>query len=102
MPGGADRFVPEATLSGEWDFVGGIAGTGGLGTKEIVRDGNAGAVRVRLPGYFDIPLEKLFKAPAAIVDRGYESEHPRGVRPSSSSIAKVRHLLSKPRPIADE
>jgi hypothetical protein len=34
-----------------------------MGSKEAVKDGNAGGVRLRLPGYFDMPLEKLFRAP---------------------------------------
>lgn len=102
VPGGHDRFVPDATLSGEWDFVGGIAGQGGEGTKESVQDGNAGAVRLRLPGYFDMRLEKMFKVPAAVVDRGVDSEHAPGVRPSASSVARVRHLLSNPRPVKEE
>jgi hypothetical protein len=102
QPGGHTRFVPDATLAGEWDFIGGIAGLGGEGTKETVVDGNAGAVRLRLPGYFDLPLEKMFKAPSAVIDTGVDSEHTAGVRPSSSSVARVRHLLSKPRPIKDD
>ena len=81
--------------------MGGPAGQGGEGTKETVHDGNAGAVRIRLPGYFDISLEKMFVAPKAVVDRGYENDHPQGVRPSASSVAKVRHLLSNPRPMKE-
>jgi hypothetical protein len=35
------------------------------------------------------------------VDSGVDSEHEPGVRPSSSSVARVRHLLSKPRPVKE-
>lgn len=101
QPGGHDRFVPEATLSADWDLLGGIAGLGGLGSKEEVKDGHGGAVRIRLPGYFDMPLERIFKAPPARIDSGYDGEHPRGVRPAAAAVARVRHLLSNPKPTGD-
>jgi hypothetical protein len=82
--------------------VGGPVGQGGEGTKEAVSDGNSGAVRIRRPGYFDITLEKDFKAKPAEIDTGFQGEHPAGVRPSASAVARVRHLLRNPRPLTDD
>ena len=53
LPGGHENHnPPEAVGVGEWDKQGGVAGTGGVGTKTISRYGNNGAVRIVRPGHY--------------------------------------------------
>jgi hypothetical protein len=102
QPGGVDRFAPEATFAGDWDFMGGPAGLGGLGTKDVLTDGHSGAVRIRLPGYFDITLEKDFKAGEFVTDSGFDGKHTSGVRPNTAELDRVKHLLTVPKPSTDD
>lgn len=52
MPGGVTYEPPMATGLGDWDFVGGFVGEGGIGSAEEVKAGNHGGVRLILPGYY--------------------------------------------------
>ena len=97
QPGGVEKFVPEATLAGDWDFMGGPAGMGGVGTKDTLFDGHSGAIRIRLPGYFDITLEKDYKAPQYALDKGFDGPHVPGIRPDAAELEKVKHKLTVPR-----
>jgi hypothetical protein len=49
-PGGLQHDPPKAVGIGEWDYVGGFAGQGGMGHLSETNPGNAGAVRVMKPG----------------------------------------------------
>ena len=62
LPGGLDCSPPEATLVGEWDKVGSVCGKGGNGDPEAgsLERGNAGAVRIRFPGYYDVEYHLPF------------------------------------------
>lgn len=53
LPGGMDRDPPPAVGIGEWDTKGGPAGMGGMGNAVMHETGRAGAVVVRMPGYYD-------------------------------------------------
>ncbi|CAK9013422.1 Serine/threonine-protein phosphatase 6 regulatory ankyrin repeat subunit C (PP6-ARS-C) (Serine/threonine-protein phosphatase 6 regulatory subunit ARS-C) [Durusdinium trenchii] len=60
-PGGRYADLPAATGVGEWDLNGRFAGFGGTGSKSAVEPGCNGAIRIRLPRYFetDIPERRI-------------------------------------------
>lgn len=66
-PGGKDMDIPAATGIGEWDLNGRLAGYGGRGSKMELQTGCSGAVRIRLPGYFDTRLEET-RVEAVVID----------------------------------
>lgn len=60
-------------------------------------DGHGGAIRLRLPGYFHITLEKDFRAHVPTVDTGFDGKHGPGVRPDPAEMERVKHTLSVPK-----
>lgn len=82
--------------------MGGPAGLGGIGTKELLTDGHGGAVRIRLPGYFDITLEKDFKAGELTTDTGFDGKHVPGIRPNTAELERVKHTLTVPKPRTED
>lgn len=52
LPGGLEQDCPEAVGVGEWDKVGGLVGTGGLGDSKMLNPGKNGAIRILKPGFF--------------------------------------------------
>ena len=88
VPGGMEVDIPAAVGLGDWDIVGGPVGLGGL-CEEIqagagvagikVLGGNAGAVRIRLPGFYtnsfvakeeDLRQNMRGETPATVVTYG--------------------------------
>ena len=46
-------FPPQSTGFADWDVVDGVSGEGGKASKYNVHSGNAGCVRIALPGFFN-------------------------------------------------
>ena len=92
VPGGMEADIPAAVGLGDWDVVGGPVGLGGLCEEERTGDGgvgvkllggNAGAVRVRIPGFYensfvakeeDLKKNVRAETPATVLTHGTISE----------------------------
>jgi len=95
-PGGMEIDLPGATGVGDWDFLDRFAGFGGCSTKESVQSGTSGAIRVRLPKYYQtsIPERRIRCETRGRILTDEEARQEEELRDFSSSLHQLESFAA--------